>query len=185
MCEGSFVREMLEESLVESGIDIVASSADFRSLPPDQDVDVGVYVEPPGDGSRLASDLDTVDTSGVDRWLVLESSEGGQAFNQMSGRMDRVSVAPLEISRSAVGSAIGLAAQKHNLCVDKMCRGCPNGARRALDTLELCEDDWAILKCLANGESNKSIARTFACAESRVKAQLRRLMKLTSATNRT
>ena len=185
ICESEFLRDIISDSLQDHGVDILYVGATFPEESPNFQSDVIVLVETLG--CDLLKPCENVQrlVKRYRRWLVIGSSEEGSLFRRLQAERSDISGAPLSIGKDEIYHAVALAAGSNPICIGDTFRQCPSIERHILNEAALDERQWDILSMLANGASNKLIAKHFDCDESKVKAMIRRLLMTIGASNRT
>jgi DNA-binding NarL/FixJ family response regulator len=121
----------------------------------------------------------------IDNWLVIGSVANQSVIKKLISTGRRVSVASPKLGGRQLAHVASLAALGQPTCATDDCASCRPRDANKLDEAALDEDQWLLMRCLAEGLSNKEIARLQTTSEGAVKARVRALLSRLGATNRT
>ncbi|GGD46122.1 hypothetical protein GRI62_09605 [Erythrobacter arachoides] len=186
VCHGALIRDAIIDTLVTDDISVAWSSDELGA--PDASrsfVDVGIYVL--GSGSEVHERQEAQHLLGFDvgNWIVLCDDKQNALCRTLLARDLPLAVAPIDLSRSDLRELVRLAARNRRLCVDSMCDRCPATIVNPLADVSLSTSQIQMMRYLAEGLSNKEIARIDHCSESLIKVRLRSLLEKLAVRNRT
>ena len=185
ICESVFLRDIITDNLFDRGIEVLVTGSSFADVPIDCQPDVAVIIETaPGELLTPKMDVQTL-ARRFARWLCIGTTEEGSVFRAVRAIRSDVSGVPLDIGKDDVFHAVTLAAGANSVCIGGTCRNCPSKERSRLNEANLDPGQWQILQMLADGATNKHIAKRFQCNENKVKGMIRRLLSAIDASNRT
>ncbi|WP_182911850.1 helix-turn-helix transcriptional regulator [Sphingomonas cavernae] len=147
--------------------------------------DLILYIDSGHSGRNSQRDAEKIPQLAATNWLVLCDSKDNDVYNTLRDLKLSASAAPLDISREDLAYLAGLASRGRRIFIDEFCEPGPSDEIREIRNLALDAEQWALLRCLSEGHSNKVIAKLHNCSEAMVKVQIRALLNRLSVSNRT
>lgn len=186
ICREGFMREAIETSLQSAGlynVESVATIADLGTRP-SNDYTFLCIVSSEADVCST-EDLAQLDTL-IDRnWIIMSHSCHCALFRKLHECGANVSAVPFDISGKDLAHLARLAANRHRVLVDSFCEQNISFAPARLDCANLSADHIRLLRQIARGDSNKAIAMQERWSDTKVKMQVRALLKKLGVANRT
>lgn len=103
----------------------------------------------------------------------------------LTGSGKKVCVIPDDIGSYELGLIARLAAAGNMVSIGKFCDSCTHSEIETINQAGLDQSQWRLMTYLAEGHSNKYIARAENTTEAAIKARLRVLMVRLGVSNRT
>lgn len=186
ICREGFMREAIETSLQRAGlhnVESVATIADLGTRPSNGQTFLCIVPsEADVCGEEDLAQLDSL----IDRnWIVMSHSCHCALFRKLHECGANVSAVPFDISGKDLAHLARLAANRHRVLVDRFCEQNISFAPARLDCANLSVDQTRLLRQIARGDSNKAIAIQERWSDTKVKMQVRALLKKLGVANRT
>lgn len=187
ICREGVFREAIEHALHQANLAAVHAfsflSPQRSSLTPAPDLIV--YVDMHSATRDLARDAGCLDRLPDTRWLVLSDDPENAVYERLRSLNREPCAAPLNLETGDLCSLIRLAAGGRRFVLDQFTQAAVPGSLQRLKGAQLSCPQWTLLRCLAEGLSNKEISRVVLCDETEVKSRVRTLLKRLDLTNRT
>ena len=188
LCRETLLREAITDALSSRDEVTVAGSLYLSANLSDElcmEPDTVVYVDTSGDQRNLERDVANAHLLKDARWIVLSDHSSGALVNRLRELRAGISFAPLSITRHALSHLVALAACGHEVRLDDCREIAPSDERLQIMSAGLGPSQWKLLHHLANGLSNKEIARKDGATVNAVKVRVRTVLARLGVTNRT
>lgn len=178
VCESELMRQALTASLKDNGIHVVT---DFGCLDGTSgcEVQVGLIHADSEDDIVAAAALP------VGNWVVIGGRASDPRYHPLARGGRRLSGAPAQLGGGQIAQVTFLAASGLCVCLDQAEEFRHRDDADRIDEARLDASQGALMRCLAEGYSNKEIARLEATSEAAIKARVRVLLNRLNVRNRT
>lgn len=187
VCREAFVRETVIETLAIGGLSVLKACRfiedDLVEL--DTPPDLILYIDSGHSLRNCARDAENIGRLVPTNWIVMCDSADNPVLEGLRALNRPVSAAPLDVSREDLAFLARLVARGRRVLIDDFCQASRIDEARALRRLNLDTEQWGLLRCLAEGLSNKAIANRQQTTEATVKVQIRTLLGKLGVKNRT
>ncbi|WP_379922497.1 response regulator transcription factor [Erythrobacter sp. R86502] len=185
ICREGFMREAIGTSLHNAGITHVDGVGTISDLVAnDTECQTFLCIVPSEADACGDDELVQLERLQDRNWIVMSHACHCPIFSKLHQLGANVSAVPFDISGRDLAHLARLSANRHRVLVDKFCEPNLSFAPR-LEIGKLNEDQTRLLRQIARGDSNKLIAMNENWSETKVKMQVRALLKKLDVTNRT
>lgn len=147
--------------------------------------DLFLYIDSGHSLRNCARDAENIGRLAPTNWIVMCDSADNPVLETLRALNRAVSAAPLDVSREDLAFLARLVARGRRVLIDDFCQTSFIDEARTLRRMNLDAEQWALLRCLAEGLSNKAIAKRHETTEATVKVQIRALLGRLGVKNRT
>ena len=186
ICRERFMREAIENSLHNAGLSRIEGVATIRDLSKRRyDCQAFLCIVPSEADTLSEDELRHLDNLHDRNWIVMSHTQNCLVFRRLCDLGANVSAVPFDISGRDLAHLARLAANQHRVLVDEFCETSIAFDPARIASAKLCPKQMELLQQIAAGDSNKTIALRENWSETKVKMQVRALLKKLGVANRT
>jgi len=186
ICNSTMMRQVIGDSLRNQGLVVLdehepaCPAGHVAQIP-----DVAVVVSGDfGDASEIGR-VHSIPFPSALNWVVLARERHDPITSVLTAGGVHVCVVPDDIGAFELAHVAMLAARGHDVTVGRFCDACTPDEIRAINAAGLDHVQWRLMTHLAEGHSNKVIARAEGTTEAAIKARIRCVLTRLRVDNRT